>query len=362
MKITRPTVMEIDLDAFRYNVNKIGEYVGKNVKIMPVIKANAYGTQINTKIDVINKFDIVAVAIVDEGIYLRKVGYTGEIFVLNQPYEDEIQKIIQNKITIGVSSNTFIERLGEYKENIFVHIEIGTGMGRTGIHPNRVHEYIETIKKYPNIKIEGIYTHLSSADISKEYTEKQLASFKKAVNETKKLVSDLKYVHAAASNGILNFKESFYNLVRPGIILYGYKSEDNTYEKIDLKPIAKLKSKIILLKTVKENTSIGYARSFITKRESKIATIPIGYADGMPRSLSNKGYVIINGQKAPIIGNICMDSFMIDVTDIENVNISDDVYIWDNENITLEEVACIAGTINYEVLSRISYRVPRVFK
>lgn len=361
MDITRPTVMEIDLKAFKHNVNKIKEYVGNNVKIMPVIKANAYGTQINTNINLMKEFDIVAVAIVDEGVELRKLGYTGEIFVLNQPYEDEIEKIIENNISIGVSSNSFIEKLGGYKEKVAVHVEIGTGMGRTGIHPNRVNEYIQKIKQCSNIKIEGIYTHLSSADISIEYTKQQLNSLKKAVDKTKKLVPDLKYIHAGASNGILNFKESYYNLVRPGIILYGYKSEDDTYKKIDLNPVAKLKSKIILLKTVKENTSIGYARSFITKRETKVATIPIGYADGLPRSLSNKGYVIINGKKAPIIGNICMDSFMVDVTDIENVNVGNDVYIWDNEKITLEEVACVAGTINYEILSRISYRVPREF-
>ncbi len=362
MEITRPTIMEIDLDAFKYNISKIKEHVGNGVKIMPVIKANAYGTQINTNIDLINEFDIVAVAIVDEGIYLRKLGFTKEIFVLNQPYETEIEKIIKNNLTIGVSSNSFIEKLGTYKENVNIHIEIGTGMGRTGIHPNRIKEYIEKIKRYDNIKIEGIYTHLSSADISVEYTLEQLKSFQKAVDETKKLVQNLKYIHSAASNGILNFKDSHYNLVRPGIIIYGYKSEENTYQKIDLKPVAKLKSKITLLKTVKENTSIGYGRRFVTTRETIVATIPIGYADGLPRNLSNKGYVIINGKRAPIIGNICMDGFMADVTDIENVNSGDDVYIWDNQNITLDEIANMSETINHEIISRISSRVPRVFK
>ena len=361
MEITRPTIMEIDINAFRYNISRIKEYVGNNVKIMPVIKANGYGTQINTNIDLINEFDIVAVAIVDEGVELRKIGYKKEIFILNQPYEAEIEKIIKNNLTIGVSSNSFIEKLGEYKEIVNIHIEIGTGMGRTGINPSRIKEYIERIKKYNNIKIEGIYTHLSSADISEEYTLKQLKSFEMAVNETKKMVPDLKYIHSAASNGILNFKNSHYNLIRPGIIIYGYESEENTYKKIDLKPVAKLKSKITLLKTVKKNTSIGYGRSFVTTRETKVATIPIGYADGLPRNLSNRGYVIINGEKAPIIGNICMDGFMADVTDIKDVNSGDDVYIWDNENITLEEVANTSGTINYEIISRISNRVPRIF-
>ena len=361
MEITRPTVMEVDLKAFEYNIKQIRDYVGDNVEIMPVIKANGYGTWINRCIDIIEKFEIVAVATVDEAVSLRKIGFQKNIFVLNQPFESEIEKIISNNITVGISSNIFLEKLGCYKNDVNVHIEIGTGMGRTGIHPQRIEEYIKEIKKYQNIKIEGIYTHLSSADIDKAYTEKQLSSFRNAVEKAEKILGRLKYIHASASNGIINFKESYYNLVRPGIIIYGYQSSEDTLEKINLKPICKLKSKIILLKTVEKGTSIGYSRSFITDRETKVATIPIGYADGLRRILSNKGYVIIRGKKVPIIGNVCMDGFMADVTDLEDVQLGDDVYIWDNEKITLEEVAKLCGTINYEIMSTISERVPRVF-
>jgi len=362
MNVTRPTIMEIDLNAFEHNVNELQKYVGENVKIMPILKANAYGTQINTILDMVNKFDIVGVAFVDEGITLRELGYEKEIFILNQPYENEIENITKYNLTIGVSSNDFLEKIGNTNKNVTVHIEIGTGMGRTGINPVRVKEYIERIKQYSNIKIEGIYTHLSSADIDKEYTEKQLNSFEIAVKTAKEILGDLKYVHSAGSNGILNFKSSHYNLVRPGITLYGYKSAEDTYKKINLKPVAKLKSKITLLKIVKENTSIGYGRSFVTKRETKVATIPIGYADGFCRGNSNKGYVLIQGEKATVIGNVCMDAIMVDVTNIEDVKLGDDVYIWDNEKITLEELANLNGTINYEVLSTVSYRVPRVFE
>lgn len=362
MEITRPTVMEIDLEAFKYNVNQIQNYVGKEVGLMPVIKANAYGTYINHVLDVVNMFEIVAVATVDEAVYLRESGFKKKIFVLNQPYKDEINKIEKYDISVGISSNSFLEALGNTKSKVNIHIEIGTGMGRTGIHPNRIEEYIKEVEKYPNIKIEGIYTHLSSADCDFEYTEKQLNSFKKATDMAKKMVKDIKYIHASASNGILNFKDSYYNLVRPGIILYGYPSSNDTFEKIDLKPVCKLKSKITFLKKVKEGTSIGYSRSYITKNEAIIATIPIGYADGLRRSLSNKGYVVIHGKKAPIIGNVCMDSFMADVSNIENIEIGDDVYIWDNENITLDEVAKECGTINYEIMCTISERVPRIFK
>jgi len=361
MNVTRPTIMEIDLNAFEHNVNEIQKYIGNDIKIMAIIKANAYGTQINTLLDIVNKFDIVGVAFVDEGVLLRELGYKKEIFVLNQPYENEIENIAKYNLTVGISSSNFVDSLGKNINNFNVHIEIGTGMGRTGINPYKVKEYIEKVKEYSNIKVDGIYTHLSSADIDKEYTEKQLYSFEIAVKEAKEILGNLKYIHAGASNGILYFKESHYNLVRPGIILYGYKSAIDTYDYINIKPVAKLKSKITLLKTVKENTSIGYGRSFVTNRETKVATIPIGYADGFRRSNSNKGYVLINGKKASVIGNVCMDSIMVDVTDIEEIKLWDDVYIWDNENITVEEIAEINETINHEILSTISYRVPRRF-
>ena len=218
------------------------------------------------------------------------------------------------------------------------------------------------IKVFPNLKIEGIYTHFSSADIDKEYTEKQIETFDKAVEKVKNIIGDVKYIHAAASNGILNFENSHYNMIRPGMILYGYEPFDGAKKIIDLKPVCKLKSKITYIKEVEENVSISYGRTYITNRKTKIATIPIGYADGIKRMLSNLGEVIIKGKRAPIVGRICMDSFMIDVTEFENINIGDEVYIWDNEAITVKEIAEKCNTTSYEILSTISYRVPRKFK
>lgn len=358
---TRPTVMEVSLSNLDYNINQIQKYVGDNIKLMPVIKANGYGTYINKRLDFLNKFDIVAVAIVDEGVEIRKIGFQGDILVLNQAYADEIDKIIEYNISVGLSSNSFLEELGKRPEKVKVHVEIGTGMGRTGINPNRVEEYISEIRKYPNVSIEGLYTHLSSADSDDEYTRKQLNSFKQSIEKAEEIGCNLKYIHCSASNGILNYRDSNYSLVRPGIILYGYESFDGALNKIDVKPICKLKSKITFLKEVEEGTSIGYSRSFITRRKTKVATIPIGYADGFRRAYSNKGEVVINNKKAPIIGSVCMDGFMADVTDLEDVKIGDDVYIWDNELITVEDLAKMAGTINYEIICTISNRVPRIF-
>ena len=357
--ITRPTVMEIDLNNLIHNIDEIKKKVGNKVKIMPVIKANGYGTYINYRLDILNIFDIVAVATVDEGVCIRNIGYKKEIFVLNQPYKDEITKIIKYNLVVGISSYDFISELSKVDREVTIHVEIGTGMGRTGVHPYKIEKFLAHLPK--NIKVEGIYTHFSSADIDYEYTEKQLESFKIAVDKAKKILGTIKYIHAAASNAILNFPDSYFNLVRPGLILYGYKSSPDTYEKINIKPIAKLKSKVTFLKTVEKNTSIGYGRSYITSRKTKVATVPIGYADGFRRDYSNGWNVLINGKKVPIIGKICMDSFMVDVSDLKNIKLGDEVVIWDNDNITLDDLADKCHTINYEILCMISSRVPRRF-
>lgn len=362
MENTRPSVMEVDLKAFKHNIEQIKLKLSDGTKIMPVIKANAYGTHINNVLEILNEFDIVAVALVEEGEKIRNLGYDKDIFILNQPYKEQIEKIIENNLIVGVSSNEFVEELGKIDKPVKVHVEIGTGMGRTGIKPSRAQEYIDKIKKYSNITVDGVYTHLSSADYDDEYTKNQISSFEKAVEVIKNEVSGLRYIHAAASNAILNHPNSHYNLVRPGIIMYGYPSASDTLKKIDLKPVAKLKSKIVLIKTVPANTSIGYSRSYITESETKVATVPMGYADGIRRSLSNGWNVVINGQKVPIIGKVCMDSFMVDVTKLSDVKIGDEVYIWDNESIKLEDIAEKCDTINYEILCTISNRVPRNFK
>ena len=359
-KITRPSVLEVNLDNFKYNIKQIKKFLKPETKIMPVIKAEGYGTYINTRLNIIDEFEIVAIATVNEGENLRNLGFKKGIFVLNQPYITEIDKIVENNLTIGVCSKGFLEEVKNKDSKIKVHIEIETGMGRTGVSIDELDDFISFIKENENVKVEGVYTHLSSADEDFEYTKKQLEKFEKAVEKVKENF-DIKYVHCLASNGIVNFSKYQYNLVRPGIIMYGYESGNGIKEKIDLKPIAILKSKITFLKEVEKGTSISYGRRFITKRKSKIATVPIGYADGLKRILSNVGEVVINNKKAPIIGSICMDSFMVDVTDIEDVKYEDDVYIWDNNLITLEDIAKKCNTINYEILSTIGKRIPRKF-
>lgn len=349
------TILEVNTKKFINNINKIQKYVG-NKTIMPVIKANGYGTYINKKLDIINHFNIVAVAEVQEAIELRKLGYSKEIFVLNQPSIEEIEDIYKYQITIGLSE---IEFLKQINLPIKVHLEIETGMNRTGIKLNDLDDFIDEIKRNHNIEVEGIYTHFSSADIDEDYTNKQISLFKQAINQVKDIFH-LKYIHCSASNGLINYKENISNTVRPGIIMYGYESFKGANKAIDIEPIAKLKTKITYIKKVEENESISYNRKFISQHPMTVATIPIGYADGIRRELTNKGEVVVNGEKRKILGSICMDSCMIDVTGL-NVKVGDTVYIWDNENITLEDIADKCNTINYEIISTISDRVERRF-
>jgi alanine racemase len=352
----RTSKMEVSIKNFKHNIKVIQDYVGKK-ELMPVIKANAYGTYLNTRIDILNMFNIVAVAILDEAGYLRSIGYEKDIFILNQPAISDLEEIYDINPVIGLSSLEFLHNV---KHKLRVHLEIETGMNRTGIKEDELQEFINEVKKNNNIIVEGVYTHLSSADEDKEYTTMQIETFKRCVDIVKKEF-DIKYIHCEASNGILNYNVDFTNLVRPGIIMYGYESYPGVYKKIDIKPTCKLSTEITFLKDVNKGDSISYSRKYKAYDDSKIATIPIGYADGFRRDLTNKGYVVINGKRAPLVGAICMDSCMVDVTEIPNVKVGDKVYIFDNDLITLDYIAETCLTIPYEILCNISYRIPRKF-
>lgn len=328
---------------------------------MPIFKDDAYGTNINEQTKWIERenIKIIGVAIVDEGVKLRKSGFQGEILVLNQPMKEAISEIVNYRLTVGVADINFLKAIGKTKKKVTIHMEIETGMGRTGITKEQILEYIEQVKKYPTIKLNGIYTHFSCSDSDSKYTKKQIEKFEKCIQEVKERINTIKYIHCCNSAGSINFPEARYNMVRIGLILYGYYPEETLREKIILKPSMILKSKISFVKEVEEGYSISYGQTFKTQKKSRIATIPLGYADGMRRILSNKGTIIIQGKKARIVGNICMDCFMVDITEIPEVKVGDEVFIWDNKEITVEEIARLCGTIQYEIITTISKRVPR---
>lgn len=363
----RNSFLEVDVNAVSYNIAQIKDFVGKEVEVMPVIKADGYGLGAFSLKRAIEENEIkkVAVAIVDEAITLRENGFNQDIIILNELLLDEAKQIVEYNLTPGISVYEIAKEINSFAKEagkiINVHIEVDTGMGRVGLKPEDVLEFAYKVSKLKNIYIEGIYTHFSSADSSIEYTNKQIELFDKVVFNLKENGYNIKYKHAAASSGIIEFKNSHYNMVRPGLIIYGYYPNINMKEKLYLKQATKMKSSVVFLKEVPKGTSISYSRNYITDKKTKIATIPIGYADGIRRSLSNIGRVYINGKYANIIGNICMDNFMVDVTEIKNIKVGDEVILWDNEHITVEEIADKCNTINYEILCDISKRIPRKY-
>ncbi len=365
-KINEKSSLQVNLQALKYNLNTIKNLVGESVLVAPVIKANAYGLDTKGLKGVLQEEQIkfVIVATIDEGVKLRNEGYNQEILLLNELLPYEAEQVLRYDFTVGVSDFEVVSALNDIakRENKIakVHIEVDTGMGRVGKQPNEMIDFAKKVAKFNNIFMEGIYTHFSSADSSEEYTNMQIAKFNNVVDGLGKEGITFKYVHASASSGILNFPNARFNMVRTGIITYGYMPDKNMKNNMGLMPVAKLMSHVVFVKEVEQGTVIGYSRTYIAKEKRKIATVPLGYADGVRRAVSNKGRVYINGKYAPIVGNVCMDNFMIDVTGIE-VNVGDEVAIWDNENITLEEIADLCDTINYEILCGIGNRVKRVY-
>ncbi|MFA5779890.1 MAG: alanine racemase [Elusimicrobiota bacterium] len=366
MKILRPTRAEINLENIKFNVGIIKKFVGRYVDILAVVKADAYGHGAVQVAQTLEKsaVKIFGVATIEEGIELRLAGIKKDILILGSTYPFEnFSEVIKHNLTptiASISGLEFFNKFAKYKnKKLPFHLKIDTGMARLGISPKTFVSLIEKIKNLKNIYIDGIYSHLACAAENENFTEKQIREFEKL---SRKIPA--RFVHIAASAAIIRYKSSHFNLVRPGLLIYGLKPFENSDSAIRVQPAISLKTKIVYLKTVPKNTSISYCRTFITKRISKIATIPIGYADGFLRCNSNNAKVLIHGKKASVVGRVCMDMTMIDVTGIKNVIVGDEVVIVGSqgkEKISAENVAKRCNTINYEIVTSISKRVPRAY-
>ena len=356
----------IHTGAIIHNFNEIKKQIPYGTNIMPVIKADAYGHGALTFANLLKgEADYFAVATVDEAIELRNNSITNPILVLGHTFSEEQKEAIANNVILTVTSyedalsiSTIAQSL---EKEAVVHIAVDTGMGRIGFCPcDESVAIIGKIASLKNIKIDGVFTHFATSDeADKSFTKVQTKRFFDFVVEL-----DAEYIcHCGNSAAIMQHKEASFDMMRPGIILYGlYPSDEVEKSVLDLKPVMELISHVAYVKTIKKGDSVSYGRTFIAEKEMKIATIPVGYADGYPRLLSNKGRVIINGKYAPIVGRICMDQFMVDVTDIDNVNVGDRVILMGSDgniSVTADDIASLTGTINYEVVCNISKRVPR---
>lgn len=372
--IKRPTIANINLDALKYNFNQIRKRAGKKVKILAVVKADAYGhgaVKISSELENAG-VDFLGVATCEEGIELRNAQITTPIIVLGGFFRGQCEYAKIYDLIPVIYNLESAKELSQcaYKSNskIKIHVKIDTGMGRLGMLPSESKVFFQHLMKLNNLEIEGVMSHLADnnqADHSGvEFTQRQEMIFKQQIEQLHQMGIYPRYKHLTNSAAIIDKNQDRFNLVRPGIMLYGAYPSERFKKVIDLKPVMSLKTKIISLKKVTKGTSISYGRTFRCERESLIATLPIGYADGYSRHLSNRGEVLIRGTRAPIVGVVCMDMVMVDVTKVPDVSLGDDVVLIGsqvNVHITAEEIAEKIGTISYEVLCGISPRVPRIY-
>lgn len=368
----RPVWAEVNLDNIINNINEIKKNINSE-EIIAVLKANAYG---HGAIDVApvlveNGADKLAVAMLSEALELREAGIKVPILILGYTDVSFAEMLINNDIEQTVYSLDYAKELSKKAEALNkvakIHIAVDTGMGRIGFLPNEksVEEVVE-ISKLSNLRITGVFTHFSNADEEdKSYAHNQIEKFNSFINEIEKREINLGVKHISNSASIIDIEDAHYNAIRPGIILYGYYPSDYiNKDKLKLMPALSLKCQVIHVKELPKGEYIGYGRKFRTERDSVIATLPIGYADGYIRGLYGKAQVIINGKLAPVVGKICMDQCMVDVTDIGPVNVGDEVILLGEDNgikNNADDMANMLDTINYEVLCMIGRRVPRIY-
>ena len=372
-KLLGPTWVEINLDAIANNVKNIKKLIGKKKELMAVVKGNAYGHDILEIASVVlnNGATRLAVARLEEGIFLRKSGITVPILVLGLTLKQQVEPLVSYNITPTVSEYEMIEKLSDsaFKEDkiVKVHLKVDTGMGRIGIPPNHVLNFIKKVKVLKNVEIEGIFTHFSVADEKdKSYTEAQFKKFVEVLNILEKEGIRIPVKHVGNSATLLDLPHMWLDMVRPGISLYGLYPSEDVQKTIKLTPAYSFKTRIVFLKELLQGEDVGYGRTYTTKKKrTVVASLPVGYADGYNRLLSNKGEVLVKGKRFPIIGRICMDQCIIDVTDLSQVKIGDEVVLWGkqgHEEITIEEIAGKIGTINYEIVHiPDKKRVPKLF-
>lgn len=366
----RPTVAQVNLEALSHNYAEVVHRAeGRN--ILAVVKAGAYG---HGAVPVSRRLlhlgaTMLGVALVEEARELRTDGIHAPILLMGTEFPEQAEAVLELKLTPVLSTMSFAHALsavaGTMKTNVPVHVKIDTGMGRIGIPPEEAADFIAALGSLPGIELQGLMTHFADADLrDKEYASKQLDRFESLIAELSTRGITFPVRHAANSAAILDYRRALFTMVRPGLMLYGYNPLEAGVGKADLQPVLSLVTRIAFQKKVPAGVPISYGRTFVTKRESLIATLPIGYADGYSRRLSNAGEAIVRGVRVPVVGRVCMDMCMIDVTDVPGTSEGDSVVLIGcqaGERITADDIAKKTGTIAYEVLCGISSRVPRIY-
>lgn len=366
---------EIDLDAIAYNMEQMKKRIGDHARLIAVVKADGYG---HGAVPVAKMFEACsyvwgyAVACLEEATELREQGIHKPILVLGCVFPDQFEEMIRYDVRPAVYMESMAELISQEAvrqgKDAFIHIKIDTGMGRIGFPVTEESaDAVERISRLPGIRIEGMFTHFAKADErDKTYTFLQHDRFMRMKELVEKRQVPVRYFDCDNSAGIIDFPDMKHDLARAGIAMYGmYPSDEVDQKAVDLRPALSLVSHVSFVKEVEAGTPISYGGTFVSDRPMRVATIPVGYGDGYPRSLSNKGYVLIHGKRARILGRVCMDQFMADVTDIPETAFMDRVVLVGrdgDEEITVDELADLSGRFNYEFVCCLGKRIPRIYK
>ena len=369
----RSTIAEIHLRNLHSNLKNIRKKIGKHPLIMAVVKANAYGHGAIgvTKSIIENKTaQYFGVAIVEEGIELRKNFREIPIHVFTAPNPDQFSLYVEYNLEPTICTIESARKLNSAAKSagkiVPVHIKVDTGMGRIGIAADEAISFVQSVKKFSHIDIKGIFTHFATSD-EKDLTfaNEQLSKFRAIVTQLELLGIHIPLVHCANSGAILQMPDSYFDMVRAGIMMYGYTPSLETKKTVHIQPVMSLKAKVGFIKIVEKNTSISYSRRYFTRAKTKIVSVAIGYADGFSRKLTNNAFALIHGKKYPIVGTVCMDQIMIDVGLNANIKIGDEVVLMGKsgkQNIDGWDLSKALSTIPYEICCAISARVPRKYK
>jgi alanine racemase len=366
-----PTVVTVDLTALVHNLLQLRRIISPDSDIMAVVKANAYGHGAVETAQALVRHGVVHLAVfsIEEGIALRQAGIAASIVILGPVFPQQIQDLFAYQLTPVVSDPSTLTALGRcatQDSSLYpIHLKIDTGMGRLGFTLNEV-EAIITKHSFPSsLHLEGLMSHLADSDGSDpDPTEQQINRFERALKIVYEAGFSVPLIHLGNSAGIVRFPSAHYSLVRPGIMLYGYHTLPPSVRPPDLRPVLSLTTRIAQLRLIQPGETVSYNRTFIARRPTRIAVLPIGYSGGVSRHLSNRGQVLIRGQRATIAGIVCMDMVMVDVTEIPDVTVGDEVVLigqQETERITAHDIAEWTGTISYEVLCALSPQIPRFY-
>jgi alanine racemase len=364
-----PTWVEIDLDALRDNLRLIRRAVTSDVQVLLTVKADAYGhgaVQVaRATEELVDRF---GVATVDEAVELASAGIAKKVLILSPILEEEIPLVVDGGFVATVSSRGFAKKMSAYaaakQTKAEVHVEVDTGMGRTGVLPTDVDDLLRQIAPLEGLCVRGLFTHFPVSDTDHDFTRKQVAEFRRVAERLQKTGMSIPVLHSANSAAIPAIPESHMTMVRPGLLAYGHHP-GGVATGLSVRPVMSWRCRIVQVRHVPADTTVSYAMTFKTKRPTTTAVLPVGYGHGYPFRLSNRGAVIVNGQRAPVIGRVTMDMTMVDLTDVApEPSVGDEVALVGRQGdceVTVDEIADWAGTISYEVLTGISKRVSRVY-